>query len=105
GIIFALLRVTLWRNYAETLARLAIRRAYDVKGTRLHVDCGSHTQPGHRREHGDLQHRQRAVVESAAVPQRRAAGDHLDAFARRECRARLAFAWAVLRAQVRKQRL
>src|SRR5215510_8910116 len=92
------------RNYANTLARPALRRANVTQATRLHDNCRHHAGARHRREHGDLQHRQRTVVESAAVPQCRPACDHLDAFAGRERRAGLAIAGTVLLAQNRKQR-
>src|SRR5215510_1956781 len=92
------------RNYANTLARPALRRANVTQATRLHDNCRHHAGAGDWREHGDLQHRQRTVAESTAVPQCAAPGDHLDAFAGRERRAGLAIAGTVLRAQNREQR-
>src|SRR5262249_32069753 len=59
--------------YANTLARLALRRANIVGVTQLHFNCGHDAQSGHRREHGDFQRRQWRVVEIGAVSR---AGTH-----------------------------
>src|SRR5262245_21515551 len=46
---------SLWRIYANTLARPALRRANVVEEPRVHFDCSAHAQFGHCREHGHLQ--------------------------------------------------
>src|SRR5262249_30713104 len=56
-----------WRNYANTLARPALRRANVTQESRLHVDRRRYAQPGHRREHCDLQCASRRVAQTAAL--------------------------------------
>src|SRR5262245_4358201 len=63
-----------WRNYADPVAGPALRRANVAEKARLHIDRHAHTRPGHRREHGDLQHHQTDFTASAALPGIRTAG-------------------------------
>src|SRR6266542_4346977 len=56
-----------WRNYADTVARPALRRANVDEETRFHADCRDDAQPGHRREHGDLQRRPRGAAQAVAL--------------------------------------
>src|SRR5262245_16624521 len=61
------------RSYANSMARLALRRANVVKETRLHGCSRYHARPGHRREHHDVQRHQRGVAAAPAVQRLRAA--------------------------------
>src|SRR6266511_272057 len=53
---------TSWWNYANTLARSALRRENIVEETRLHFDRRARHRAGHRRRHDDLQRRGRDYV-------------------------------------------
>src|SRR5215813_3134588 len=51
-----------WGNYANHMAKPALRRTNVDEEPRLHVDCRRHPQLGHWREHGDFQRDQRALA-------------------------------------------
>src|SRR5215468_1567950 len=55
------------RNYANILAGPALRRANVDEEARLHGRGRYHTRPGHRREHNDVQRRQRNAAAALAV--------------------------------------
>src|SRR5262250_2531659 len=55
-----------WRNYANTLARPALRRANIVEETWLHIDCCFDAGAWHRREHIDLPVVERGAAAHAA---------------------------------------
>src|SRR5262245_14486810 len=67
------------RIHANTIARPALRRANVVEETRLYIDCGSHAQPGHRREHGDLQRRPRGAAQTITLRKTGSTGHDLGA--------------------------
>src|SRR5882672_6014095 len=69
---------TRWRNYANTVARPALRRANVVEEPQLHAGCCSHARAGHRSEHGDFQRRQRRAAEPAALCEAGSADHDLD---------------------------
>src|SRR5262245_39564958 len=66
-----------WRNYANTVARPALRRAHVVEEAWLHGACGDYAGARDRREHGDFQRGQRHAVASAAVSATRPVGAFL----------------------------
>src|SRR5262245_4244932 len=68
---------SLWRNYADTVARPALRRANVVEETRLYIDWRHHARAGHWREYDDLQCRQRRAVAAIALSEPRSTGDDL----------------------------
>src|SRR5262249_59990367 len=74
---------SLWRRYANTLARSALRRANVGEETGLHIDRRDHAGSRDWREHGDLQRGLCAAITSAALPGTRAAGDACGKSARR----------------------
>src|SRR5262245_28440228 len=47
--------ISIWRNYANTLARPALWSANDVEEAGIHIDCRSRHRAGHRRRHDYLQ--------------------------------------------------
>src|SRR5262245_21022781 len=55
------------RNYANILARPALRRANVVEEARLHDYSRNHAWFGHRREYYDVQRHQRNVAAALAV--------------------------------------
>src|SRR5262245_29597492 len=55
-----------WRNYADTLARPALRRANLVEKARFYFDCNHHARTGHWGEHGHFQSGQHGDVATAA---------------------------------------
>src|SRR5215510_13708606 len=61
-------------EYANTLARPALRRANAFEATRFHNHRRPHAQRGNWREHGDLQPDQHRALTAAAVRRARAAG-------------------------------
>src|SRR5262249_4249616 len=68
---------SLWRIYANTLARSALWRANVVEEPWLHFDRRPDAGARHRREYGDLQRHQRGAVERVAVSASGATGDGL----------------------------
>src|SRR5436190_20796746 len=60
-------KISKWRDYANTLARPALRRAHIVEETRLHFDCRVDVGAGDWREYGDLQCRQCCLVAALAL--------------------------------------
>src|SRR5262245_25866985 len=63
-----------WRNYANTLERLALRRSNVVEESSLHFDCGHHALSRHRRKYSHLQRRQRRAASPASLQESGSAG-------------------------------
>src|SRR5215470_11691625 len=66
-----------WKDYADIDSRPALRSANVVEETWLHVDRGHHARAGHRREHDNLQRRQRRVAAAIALSESGTTGDCL----------------------------
>src|SRR5262249_39259817 len=62
------------RNYANTLARPALRRANVIEEPWLHGNRGHHARVWYRREHGHLQRRQRRAAQAASLCESGSAG-------------------------------
>src|SRR5215468_3408863 len=66
--------ISSWRDYANTMARHALRRANVAQTTWLHVDRPVDNISRRRGEHGHLQRHQCGAAAPVAVPRIRTAG-------------------------------
>src|SRR5262245_35148618 len=67
---------TRW-NYANIMARPALRRANVGEKSRLHLDCRLHAGAWHRRQHSDLQFGEPHSIRAVAVSPRWTGHDDL----------------------------
>src|SRR5262249_636152 len=66
----------LWRNYADTLARPALRRANIIEKSGLHGGGGIHSRARDRREYRDFQCGEWCAAQTFALQRPGAAGVH-----------------------------